>query len=177
MFEKNILIKGKHATYMKKMAAKFDSELSQGIFDRNLDVYLLAPVVGKLYNRKSNVDTEVKDDTSIHTEQINTVLDQLEFNYRLIMILEEKDKVELDTRINKAFRYDRDLEKRKPGDVIFDQYVLGGIEVLYEKIMLDSEDKDDYLKKLYVFINDFNNRYNSVIDDEDIYRMCKLAGN
>ncbi|MEL7648673.1 MAG: hypothetical protein AAGU76_11305 [Sedimentibacter sp.] len=176
MFDKNIIIKGHHATYMKKLVSKFDSSLSQGIFDRNLDVYLIAPIVGKLFNRKSVVDNDVKDDTSIHTEQINSVMDQLEFNYRIIMMLEDKEKVDIETRTNKAFRYDRDIENRKSGDAIFEQYVLGGIEVLYEKIMLETNDTDEYLRKMYQFISEFYNRYFSEIDNEDIYKLCKLAG-
>lgn len=177
MFEKNIYIKGKHATYMKLLAAKFNSEFSQGIFERNLDVYLLAPIVGRLYNSKSPVDTETKDDTSIHTEQMNRVIDQLEFNYRTIMLLEDKENIDIETRIDKAFRYDRNPEKRADGDKVFEQYVLGGIEILYEKLMEGTNETDEYLKNIYEFVKDFNRRYYEIIDNQNIYDMCKLASN
>lgn len=177
MFEKNLYFKGKHATYMKELVAKFSSNFSQGIFSRNLDVYLLAPIVGKLYNRKGDVDSEIKDDTSIHTEQMNPVMDQLEFNYRTIILLENKESTNIEARIDKAFRYDRNPEKRADGDKIFEQYVLGGIEVLYEKLMEGTNNTDDYIKNIYEFISDFNRRYYEEIDTQEIYKMCKLASN
>jgi hypothetical protein len=177
MFEKNIVIKGRHAKYMKELAAKFSSDMSQGIFARNLDVYLLAPIVGKLYNKKSEVDNEFKDDTSIHTEQMYPVMDQLEFNYRTIILLENKASTNIETRIDKAFRYDRNDEKRLAGDKIFEQYVLGGIDVLHEKLMEGVTENDDYLKNIYQFVCDFNRRYYKQVDPEEIYNLCKLASN
>lgn len=177
MYEKNLNFRGIHATYMKKLAAKFSSDLSQGLFKRNLDVYLIAPIVGKLYNRKSPIDTDVDDSTSIHTEQMNEVMDQLEFNYRTIMLLEGRDSVDLETRIDKAFRYDRNPDKRADGDKVFEEYVRGGIEVLYEKLMEGTSDSDEYLKKAFQFVSDFNQRYADTIDVEEIYKMCKMSSN
>ena len=177
MYEKNIIIKGKHAELTKKLVASFNSALSQGFFARNLDVYLLAPIVGKIYGRTGVVDNDSKDNTtSIHTEQMNKEMDQLELNYRLIMLLEDKNNLDIEIRTNRAFRFDRDPEKRKSGDEIFEGYVLGGIEILYEKLMNGTTDIDEYIVKLYSFITDFNMHYNKVIDNEQLYEMCKLSG-
>lgn len=116
-----------------------------------------------------------QDDTSIHTEQLQGELDVLTYNYRLIMLLAQKDTLSLDERMDRAFRYDKDEEKRKVGDELFEQYVLGGIEILYEKIMEGSKEIDEYLQNMYKFICEYNERYNAIIENEEIYDLCRLA--
>lgn len=169
-----IYIRGKHATYTKELVAKFNPDMKQGIFARNLDVYLIAPIIGKLYNRKVEVDTTIDDDTRIHSKQIESERQQLETTYRMIMLLEEKDSLAVEERCNRAFRYDDNEEKRKEGDKIFDGYVRGGIEVLYEKILKGAKNEDDYVKNLYDFIVDFTERYKNKMDLEEIKEKCTL---
>lgn len=177
MYEKNILIKGKHADYMKKLVASFDGSLSQGIFIRNLDVYLLAPIVGVIYGRRAKVDNDSRDiqPTSIHTEQLNREMDQLELNYRILMMIISKEILNTETRINRAFRYDRDVERRKDGDEIFEEFVLGGIEVLFEKLLENTSDISDYLMRLHSFVNEFYLNFYNTLDYENIYKLCKLS--
>lgn len=93
------------------------------------------------------------------------------------MLLEDKDTLDIETRTGRAFRYDRDAEKRKIGDDIFEEYVLGGIEILHDKIMYETTEIEDYLMKVHTFISDFNRRYYDLMDNESIYDMCKLSGN
>jgi len=174
VFEKNIYFYGKHAEYIKALTKNIEG-ITQGVFFSNLEVYLVAPIIGKIYGRKATV--EKGESTSIHTEQINRVKEQLELNYRIIMLLDEKEKVDSEMRISRAFRYDRDEEKRKAGDEIFEEYALGGIEVLYEKVIQDAEDDSAYMKNLYKFVEEFNQLYYKDIEDDNIYDLCKLAGN
>lgn len=175
MFDKDmIFIRGKHATYTKELVAKFNMSIKQGIFDRNLDVYLIAPIIGKLYNRKAELDKTIDDDTRIHSKQIDSERQQLETTYRMIMLLEDKENLSVEERSNRAFRYDDNEEKRKDGDLIFDSYVRGGIEVLYEKILKDSKNEDDYVKNLYDFIVDFTERYKNKMDLQEIKDKCNL---
>lgn len=46
MFDKEYSFKGTHADKVVKLTAKFDDKNS--IFKRNLDVYMMAPIVGFL---------------------------------------------------------------------------------------------------------------------------------
>ena len=50
---------------------------------------------------------------------------------------------------------------------LYNCYVLGGVEVLYEHLI---EKSNDYIANLYDFLEDFENRYN---DDLDIDRFLK----
>ncbi len=175
MFKKNIILKGKHAEYMKKLHSILNVSNGIKLFNRNLDVYIFAPIIGIVYGRTALVDNELKDDTSIHTEQLQGELDVLTYNYRLIMLLAQKDTLSLEERMDRAFRYDKDEGKRKAGDELFEQYVLGGIEVLYEKIMEESKEMDQYLQNIFKFISEYNERYNSMIENDKIYDLCRLA--
>jgi len=174
MFEKNIYIKGIHADYMKRLAANIDGTILKGIFARNLDVYMLAPIVGVIYSRRSSSDNESKEisPTSIQTL---AVIDQLEYNYRLVMLLHDKDTSNIEERMNRAFRYDRNENARAPGDEIFEEYVLGGIEVLFENIIKDSSDANDYIKKIFKFVCEFQERYNSHTSDDELIKICNMA--
>ena len=91
------------------------------------------------------------------------------------MLSAQQKELSVEERLDRAFRYDKNEEKRKEGDAVFQSYLLGGIEILYEKIMQGTEDTDDYLIKLYAFLDEYNGRYNAKIDNMDIYDLCKLA--
>lgn len=173
MFDKDaIFLKGKHATYTKRLVAKFNNEMKQGIFARNLDVYMMAPLVGKLYNRKAEEDTG--DDTRINKSQIDGERKQLETIYRTLMLLENKDTLTAEERCNRAFQYDSDDERRKDGDKIFDSYVRGGIEVLYEKIMDGAKNEDDYVHNLHYFMVELKERCHEKLNLDEIREMCEL---
>lgn len=174
MFEKNILIKGKHATYMKALVANVDSNVGTGIFKRNLDVYLMAPIVGRLYGRKALPD-DSNDSTSIHTEQLLAETDELEANFRTIILLEDRDVVDINKRVEQSFKYDRDVEKRKPYDEIMEQYILGGIEVMYEKILEDANDTDKVIMNLFEFVMDFYDKFGKEIDFDALEVLCQKS--
>ena len=50
MFDKEYAFKGSHAEKVIKLTAKIDDR--NQIFKRNYDVYLMAPIVGFLYQRR-----------------------------------------------------------------------------------------------------------------------------
>lgn len=171
MYDKMLIFKGKHATYMKQLAAQFSEKMSTGIFKRNLDVYLLAPMVGMAYGRRAAVDNG-EDFTRIHAEQLNGEMPNLEMNYRTIMLLHDKDKLDAETRVARAFRYDEDNEKRKEGDEIFESYVRGGIEVLHEKLIAPSEQVADYYRNLFAFMEEFDAKWKDSFSVEEIDGLC-----
>ncbi|GEM_PF-2796814 len=49
---------------------------------------------------------------------------------------------------------------QKSYDALFNQYVLGGVEILYEEIFEKNKPKtaDDYLRNLYDFLEDYHER-------------------
>ena len=170
MFDKEYSFKGIHAEKVSKLTAKFDETTS--LFERNFDVYMMAPIVGFLYGRKADLDKNNNETTKIFPDILMREKDNLMFNYRLIMLLDKNNEPELDKRIDKAFRlYGK--EEAKPDEELFEQYVRGGVDVLYEKLIGNATTPEDYIKNLYDFMEDFDDRYN--VSAEGISDLCSLA--
>lgn len=172
MFDKEYFFKGDHAEKVIKLTAQFGSEPNIKLFQRNLDVYLVAPIIGFLYGRKANLQTGI--DRVINHTQLIYEKTNLTFNYRLIMLLDAKYEPNKDERVNKAFRY-FNSEKAEPDEVLYEEYVRGGIDVLYEKLIVTANGPDDYIKNLYDFMEEFDERYNQAVSTDDIMDLCKLA--
>ena len=76
MFETNIIIKGKHASYVKflsdktKLLGENTAKNGAGIFKRYVDVLMIAPVFGVLYNKRAEEDKSNDDKANVMAEQI-----------------------------------------------------------------------------------------------------------
>ncbi len=162
MFDKEYSFRGKHAEMVKKLTAKFD-ENNDKLFERNVDVYKMAPIVGFLYGKKAEID---KDNgvtpTKIFTDALMKEERDLKFAYVLITLLSDKKEKTIEDRMDQVFRF-YETEKAKEDEENFERYVLGGVEILYEKLI---EKSDDYLRNLYDFMEEFDNRYRNVTTDE-----------
>ena len=169
MFDKEYAFKGKHAQMVSDLTKKFDIMNNQ-IFQRNYDVYLLAPIIGFLYQRKADVDYSPNiNPTKIFGDILMKNIDDLMFNYRLIMLLDKKNEPNAEKRIEKAFRGNKD----ENDEALYESYVRGGVEVLYEKLMEGVTAPEEYVNKLYDFLEEFDERYNQNIDMEQVLEKCR----
>ena len=81
MFDKEYVFKGKHATYVKELTSSFGKESNYKIFSRNLDVLLLAPIIGFLNKKESVIDKSSNDSTKIFLEQMLNIKDDMTVSY------------------------------------------------------------------------------------------------
>lgn len=168
MFEQDYLLRGKHATYTKYLRD------TANLFDRYLDVYMLGAVVGYLHNRKSEKDLSTNDTAAMLASVFIGEKDKCEFIYRLIMLMDTSTGLSADQRVDRAFRDDTNEEAVKNNLRLFNSYVLGGIEVLYEKFVDNCTTRDDYLDGIYKFVNEFKSDIDNVHNDEDlVLKMTK----
>ena len=56
MFDRDYNFKGIHANIVTQLTAEIDSESKFKLFERNIDVLILAPIVGFLYGRMADRD-------------------------------------------------------------------------------------------------------------------------
>ena len=164
MFEKDIIITGTHASYIKEM-----KEVA-GLFARNLDIYMLAPIMGFLNNRKGQKNNEGGEKSTIQAQQLSNVKEDCELVYRLIILL-DGDDIDKDERLNRAFRYDSDVEKKKEFDnamEIYNEYVLGGIEYMYETFVAGCVEVDNYTTKIFEAASDFQDEINELDYSEEV---------
>ena len=170
LFASDYSFKGSHADKVKQLVSvKFDKEHT--LFERNMDIYLLAPIVGFLYGRRAAPDKSTIT-TNILADIMMKYQKELEFTYRLIMLLDKDYEADFEKRANKAFR-DYGNDKSSPDVERYDEYVRGGVEVLYEKLWEPSKLPDDYIKNLYEFMAEFEDRYGQNADE--IIDLCSLA--
>ncbi|MBD5410224.1 MAG: hypothetical protein HDR53_03995 [Treponema sp.] len=160
MFDKEIKITGKHANYVTKLSSKFGNTTAK-FFDRNVDVYIQASIIGFLFQNKKSIDGSSDDTAHIFRDQVLKCKQDLEFNMQVILLLDKEYEPDEAKRIDKAFR---NFGKDKSDIELFESYVRGGIEILYEKLIENASTSDDYVQKLCVFTNEINERYNSKVD-------------
>ena len=175
MFDKQYRFKGRHAVRVDKLTSVFEPTSKAKIFDRNIDIYTNAPLVGFLYRRLAEADDERNPETGqIYNENVmgDRVIqskEELLFNFRLIMLLDLDYESEAEKRINKAFRHMGD----DPADEErFDSYVRGGIDVLYEKLIEGANSPNDYINNLYEFLDEFQERFNASINSDELLSLC-----
>lgn len=175
MFDKQYRFRGRHAVRVDKLTGVFDSDSKAKLFDRNVDVYANAPLVGFLYGRRADIDNEKNPETNqvynqnVMGDRVIYSQEELTINFRLIMLLDKDYEPDEDKRIDKAFRHMGD----DPADEErFDSYVRGGVDVLYEKLIEGASSPDDFISRLYDFIEEFHERFHEETNVEEILKMC-----
>jgi hypothetical protein len=159
MFENDVSLVGKHATYVKFLVNEAK------IFKRYIDVYMNGAIFGFLYGRKSDKDKDSTDRANILAGAFITEKMRCDFIFRLIMLLDETPNFTIEDRIDRAFRDDAKGEKSENHTAnmqLFNSYVLGGIEVLYEKFTEDCTTNQDYMNKIYDVVSNFKEEIESV---------------
>lgn len=170
MFDKQYRFTGSHAQMVSDLTAVFDESSKSKLFERNLDVYINAPLVGFIYKRKGikNSDSNIADQ-NIFPEQLINNSDTLQYVFRLILLLDEEYEPDKEERLNKAFRF---FGKDESDLNLFDEYVLGGVEFLHEKLIKSATKPTDYIDNLYDFLEDFNAIVNNDITSKDVVALC-----
>lgn len=157
MFDNEKVFYGKHADYVTFLCKDKRSNLENGLnlFETKIELYILAPIIGIIYNRKSSIDNSTNSKSTIQLQQIKNYEEDLIYVYRMVMLLDEKENISYEKRIDRAFRGDHDENIKKENMKLFDKYALGGIEVIYEIFENDLGSREDLLFHLAEFL-DFN---------------------
>ena len=171
MFDKQYRFVGSHAEKVNALTAVFNDRSKAKMFETNINVYINAPLIGFLYKRKGEKDTNGEiSPQNIFPEQLINASDRLKYILRLIILLDVDHEADESKRLDKAFRHlgqEEDLE-------LFDQYVLGGVEVLYEKLIDGVRDNSDYPRRLFDFVEEVRDRFNSEVSRDEILALCRL---
>lgn len=157
-FKKEFEFKGKHADMVSELWRANDYEHTY--FKRLIDVYILAPIIGFRLNRKAEVDYSTTSTRSIFSEQMNKEKETLDFIMQMILLLENVDHDTSDECINRAFKGVESQEKYDKYSKLFHDYVRGGVEELYERLVvrkpeMDEELYDDRTSNLYALMERF----------------------
>ena len=176
MFDNDYTLNGKHATQFKFLIAKNtkDNTSNAGIFKRYIDVYMNAAVFGLIYSRRAVCDTDSEDRTQIAAETFMGERRNCMFLYRLVMLLDKSTELSDEERIDRAFRYDSNPDKSeelKKNLELFNSYVLGGIEVMYEQFTDGCHAREDYMNRIYELMTNFKNELEGKPIDDELSRL------
>lgn len=177
MFDKQYRFRGMHAVKVDKLTAAFESLKKSQLFERNVDVYTNAPLIGFLYGRRAELDNTKNPETgdvynqNVMGDRVIYSADALTFNFRLIMLLDEQYEPDEERRINKAFRQ---MGKDPADEELFNSYVRGGVDVLYEKLVEGCVSPDDFINRLFDFVSEFNERFNEGISPDEILKIASV---
>ncbi|MPL98141.1 hypothetical protein SDC9_44341 [bioreactor metagenome] len=182
MFEHDYTLVGKHATYVKFLAKEKDSKsdpdkpagTNAGLFERYIDVYMAGAVFGLLYNRMASRDNSSSDRARVYADAFATCRDDCAFLYRMAMLLDESTDISAEERIDRAFRYDADPNQAENLDKnmdLFHSYVLGGIEILYEKSTEGCTTQEDYITRMYEMMKSFSEEIEGFPYEERLARL------
>lgn len=155
MFTSDIYVRGKYASWLKFLSEKTEkndkSEKVAGVFKRDIDVYLTAAIVGLNFGLRREADNS-PDKAKIHVDTVLKEQDNLTFVFRIAMLVDNSTGLNADEKINRTFKSPDAPENME----LFNSYVRGGIEWLYEQFTEGTTIKDDYLAKIYEIVDSFN---------------------
>lgn len=155
MFTTDIFVRGKHATYLKYLSKKTEKndrkEKVAGVFERAIDVYMTAPIIGLVYGLRRDEFEPNSDTVKIFTETVNREQLNLISIYRMVLLVDNSRGLTADEKIEQAFKTPDTPENMK----IFNAYLRGGIEWLYEQITTGAVTRDEYLAKIYEIVGNF----------------------
>ena len=152
LFNNEIEFVGKYAEMVRTLKEK-------KIFSSFRDIYIASAIVGFVNGKtESGKNTNKQETASIFTNEILKRRDDLQFIYRLIMLLKKESKFTIDDYKNRTFRDDPEDPKSTlvANMQIFNSYACGGLEYLYEKFS-KLDDDDDKVNEIYKFVEDFQN--------------------
>jgi hypothetical protein len=152
---------GKHAQLVMELTNEIDNNTKARIFETNIEVFLAAAVVGFYYKKRSKTDSSgIAAKRTIQMQQTSHRHDLIRFIYRLILLLDNEYESDPNERIKKAFT-NIDGKEAKPDEEVFYEYILGGIEILHEKLINRST---NYFDNIGEFIEEIDIPDTSITD-------------
>lgn len=152
LFLKNYSFYGKHCDMVKKLTQKIDEESGASVFNTAIELFVVAALVGVKNNHKEKPSVDKTRNTKILAEQFNSHSPEVQIAFKMVTLLGNSTKYDEVERLNKTFRNPKTDENYSQ----FEEYMLGGLEDIYNKIMLDTNKTySDYLKSVNDFIEQF----------------------
>ena len=157
MTDKNLFLKdysfyGKHCDMVNALIAKIDEDSGANIFSIVIDLFIMSSLVGVINNHKSKPDSDKSRDKKILAGQFNSHSHDIKTAFKFVTLLGNKEKYDEVTRLNKTFRNPETDENYQA----FEEYMLGGLEDIYNKFILDSnKNYSDYLTSMNQFLCEF----------------------
>ena len=139
----DFVIKGKYARYIDSMWSKAVIG-ERDFFNRLLDLYAVSVIIGLRTGRRRPEDNSSEEKRTVQLQQISNEYKRFSTLMKIVLLIddsrgltpEEKVREAFDTSPKNEYKYSTNME-------LFNSYARGGIEYLYEKLVVRPVDLDD----------------------------------
>lgn len=133
---------GKHRDYVDKLWTQ--GKIQESYFKRLVDLYAIAAIVGLKAKRKSPEDRDDSDlKRTVQMKQLSENIQILMPIMKMVLIMDDSRGLSFEEKLEKAFVIPEDIETYKENMELFNSYARGGIEYLYEHLVLRAPDVDE----------------------------------
>ena len=164
-FQTDIVIKGKKAEKYQELSNKYGFLL--------VDIYMMSGVLGFINNQKDVADNDSNITANIPRNVLQSRSDKIDFLYQIVTLTEEID-VDAENAMKLEFEENsianpKKLYKRE----LFDDYAMGGIDILYDMLSDVEFDKQvdnikDILDKFFEKSNLGQKTVNDILEEEGL---------
>lgn len=180
MFEGDYTINGVHATYIKFLKDEVKA------FERYIDVYMTGATVGMLHKRRASQGGSA-DRARIYADAFHTEHVKCNELFKLVILNDTSKSWSEEERINICFRYRDEMDEKavppisehevkimKEAIDLFNEYAMGGIELLYEEFSSSATVSiDDTVDYAYKAMFDQHNFIESTQAGSDVNQLLR----
>ncbi len=164
-FQTDIVIKGKKAEKYQELKNKYGFDL--------VDIYMMSGVLGFINNQKDVQDNDNSITANLPRNVLQNRADKIDFLYQIICLSDEID-VDAENAMKLSFEENsianpRKLHKKE----LFDDYAMGGIDILYNMLSDVIFDKQvdnikDIIDKFFEKSNLGAKTINEILEEEGL---------
>lgn len=133
---------GKHRDLVDKLWTL--NKIQESYFKRLVDLYAIAAIVGLKTKRRSQEERDESDiKRTVQMKQLTENYQTLLPIMRIILIMDDSRGLNFEERLESAFEIPAEYDTYKANMELFNSYARGGVEYLYEKLVLRAPDVDE----------------------------------
>lgn len=168
MFDTEFRFQGIHAEKARKLSEAYNDD-GDKIIPRTVDLFILAPIIGFLYQKTAPIDKHNDKERKVFAGQLIGNKADIMYVFSTIMLLDAEYEPDEQKRVDKAFSG----QNSKEDEERFCSYMRGGVDIIYDKIMGNSALPRDYLNLFFDFLDEMNNRHSFDVDKDSFMEMCR----
>ena len=141
-FCKDIKFTGKHAEYIDELWKQ--NNIQNSYIKTLYELYGLSAIIGLKLKRKGLKDSSGSVSRNLQVAQMNPYKNVLMTVMHIVLLLDDGDMLSDEEKVRRAFSPPKTEEERDRKMELFNSYVRGGIEYLYEELIerpLSNEDE------------------------------------
>lgn len=133
-FRSTVRFTGRHKVYIDAIWKQND--IKESFIKTLYELYGIAAIIGLRTNNKSEVDPDQNEVRNLQSDQLLNYRSVLNTIMTTVLLLDESTGLSEEERINRAFKKPTTVEQFNENVELFNSYVRGGIEYLYDALVV-----------------------------------------